>query len=500
MNSKNDLETSALVFGKVPPQAKELEEAVLGAIMLEKNAFSTASEIIRSPEYFYVDAHASIYSAMLQLVAKHSVIDLLTVVEELKRSGKLEEVGGIYYVSKLTNSVSSTAHLKSHCTIVYEKFLLREQIKHASTVIKRAYADDADPFVLLDETEASISGLSVGSKIKTYSHVSELSALTLNDIETKKLQRETAEKEGKEFVVGVNTGFKSINDFTEGWRPTDLIILAARPAVGKTALALNFALNAAESGTPTAFFSLEMGDRQLMQRLLSNKSEIYMDSISKAKLSDEETMKLSFTVGKFENIPLFVDDTASMTINDFRSKARHLVVKEGVRFIIVDYLQLMSGGGKSGNREQEISTISRSLKILAKELNIPVMALSQLSREVEKRKESKMPILSDLRESGAIEQDADVVVFAWRPDAGMTPDEVLSEEQSTGQSIKGKVNLKWAKFRNGSLDLIALKANLGIQKFIDPTEEQPFFEQGSWRPANTYQPGGNSYNSAQEPF
>ncbi|MGC4244535.1 MAG: replicative DNA helicase, partial [Herbaspirillum sp.] len=470
----------------MPPHAKDLEEAVLGAVMLEAGAMDRVTEKLKTPECFYVDANARIFRTMLALSEKNSKIDMLLVVEALNRSGELEAVGGAYYVSSLTNSVVSTAHLSEHCAVVHEKYLLRQQIATAGAVLQKAYEPGADPYELIDMTESTVSQLAANGVVKSYARIGDLAVSLLNDIERKRAERERAQKDGREFIPGIDTGFPTLNAITNGWQPSDLVILAARPAVGKTALALNFALKAAEKGTPVAFFSLEMSNRQLAERVVSNKSEIYMGDLKKGRVTDDDTVMLSLTAGELEVLPLFIEDTAGMTILDFRSKVRHLVVREGVRMVFVDYLQLMGGTGRNGNREQEISNISRNMKVLAKELNIPIVALSQLSRAVELRKELE-PQLSDLRESGAIEQDADVVVFAWRPDAGMTDTQIREKEQQTGQSIKGKVGLKFAKHRNGELETVSLRANLGIQKFYDPVTDHASpsangFPDGNWRP------------------
>ncbi|MEX6688594.1 replicative DNA helicase [Danxiaibacter flavus] len=451
---KPSIDVSTMMYGKIPPQAKELEEAVLGAIMLEKSAFDTVVEIIR-PECFYVDANQRIFRCFQSLAQKSMPIDILTVVEELKSKEELEMVGGPYYVTRLTNAVVSTANIEAHARIVLQKFIQRELIRISGEIIGDAYEDSTDVFDLLDDAESKMFNITNNYLKKDYQDMGTVLAKTLNRID--ELRKKT------EDISGVPSGFPTLDRVTYGWQPTDLIILAARPAVGKTAFALNLARNAAMNSTrptPVGFFSLEMGASQLVQRILSAESEIMMEKIARGKLEEYEYQQLQKKgIARLETAPLFIDDTAALNIFEFRAKARRLVNKHNVGFIIIDYLQLMSGSDKAGSREQEISTISRTLKQLAKELNIPIIALSQLSRAVETRKESKMPQLSDLRESGAIEQDADMVMFIYRPEYY----ENMSNEM--GESTKGETHVRIAKHRNGSLETIKLRAMLHIQKF-----------------------------------
>jgi replicative DNA helicase len=442
-------------FGKIPPQAKELEEAVLGAIMLEKSAFDTLIDTNLKPECFYVEAHQLIFKAMQNMQQRGVPIDILTVVEELKRLEQLDFVGGAYYVSKLTNMVVSTANIDAHARIILQKFIQRELIKISSEIIGDAYEDSTDVFDLLDESETKMFNITNNYLKKNFEDIGSVLAKAINRIDDLRNQ--------KDDISGVPSGFVSLDRITYGWQPTDLIILAARPSVGKTAFALNLARNAALGPKPTGvgFFSLEMSASQLVQRILSAESEIHMEKISRGKLEDYEYQQLHTKgIKKLESAPLYIDDTAALNIFEFRAKARRLVNKHNVGIIIIDYLQLMSGNNEKGsNREQEISTISRNLKALAKELSIPIIALSQLSRAVETRKESKMPQLSDLRESGAIEQDADMVMFIYRPEYY----EVNANEN--GESTKGETHIRIAKHRNGALETIKLKALLHIQKF-----------------------------------
>lgn len=464
---------STMLYGKVPPQAKELEEAVLGAVMLEKSAFDTISEIIK-PECFYVEANQLIYKAMQGLQQKSMPIDILTVVEELKMREQLDAVGGPYYVTKLTNSVVSTANIEAHARIVLQKFIQRELIRISGEIIGDAYEDSTDVFDLLDESETKMFNITNNYLKKNFEDIQNVLAKTINRIDELRTKTED--------ISGVPSGFPTLDRITYGWQPTDLIILAARPSVGKTAFALNLARNSALHPTkpvPVGFFSLEMSASQLVQRILSAESEIKMEKISRGKLENYEYEQLlSKGIKKLEVAPIFIDDTAALNIFEFRAKARRLVNKHNVGIIIIDYLQLMSGSGdRNSNREQEISNISRNLKALAKELNVPIIALSQLSRAVETRKESKMPQLSDLRESGAIEQDADMVMFIYRPEYY----EVMNNEH--GESTHGETHVRIAKHRNGSLETVKLRAKLEIQKFEewDDNGGMPGLG-GSWKP------------------
>src|SRR6476620_4904303 len=397
---KSSLDLSTMVYGKVPPQAKDLEEAVLGAIMLEKNAFDTVAEILK-PECFYVEGHQRIFRCMQNLAQKSQPIDILTVVEELRTKEELEMVGGAYYVTKLTNTVVSSANIQTHSRIILQKFIQRELIRISGEIIGDAYEDSTDVFDLMDDAEGKIFEITNNFLKTDYQEMSSALAQAINRID--ELRTKTDD------ISGVPSGFPSLDRVTFGWQKTDLIILAARPAVGKTAFALNLARNAALNAskpTPVAFFSLEMSAAQLVQRILSAESEILMEKIARGKLEEHEMKQLyARGIQRLAQAPIFIDDTPALNIFELRAKCRRLKNKHNIGMIIIDYLQLMSGTheNRNGNREQEISKISRDLKGLAKELGIPIMALSQLSREVEKRKEgNKMPQLSDLRESGAI--------------------------------------------------------------------------------------------------
>jgi replicative DNA helicase len=477
-----------MVYGKVPPQAKELEEAVLGAIMLEKSAFDTVVEILK-PECFYLEGHQRIYRTMQSLAQKSQPIDILTVIEELKVRQELEVVGGPYFVTKLTNAVISSANIETHSRIILQKFIQRELIRISGEIIGDAYEDSTDVFDLLDDAESKLFEITNNHLRKNFDSIDSVLVKTIQRIEDMRHKQED--------ITGVPSGFASLDRITYGWQQTDLIILAARPSVGKTAFALNLARNAALSSTrPTcvAFFSLEMSSAQLVQRILSAESEIFMEKIARGRLEEHEMKQLyKKGIDRLAKAPIYIDDTPALNIFELRAKCRRLKNKHNVGIIIIDYLQLMSGGGDNkGNREQEISQISRALKGLAKELQVPIIALSQLSRAVESRKEGeKIPQLSDLRESGAIEQDADMVMFLYRPEYyGITANEM-------GESNKGETHVKIAKHRNGSLETVKLRALLHIQKFTEYGEDDfggignPG---GNWKPVTS---GGDDGGGAK---
>src|SRR5215210_5290912 len=474
---KPSIDLSTMVYGKVPPQAKELEEAVLGAIMLEKSAFDNIVEILK-PECFYVDSHQRIFKSFQSLAQKSLPIDILTVVEELKTREELEMVGGPYAITKLTNAVVSTANIEAHARIILQKFIQRELIRISGEIIGDAYEDSTDVFDLLDESESKMFNITNNYLKKNFDDIGTVLVKTIQRIDDLRNKQED--------ISGVPTGFPTIDRVTYGWQPTDLIILAARPSVGKTAFALNLARSAALHPTkPTGvgFFSLEMSASQLVQRILSAESSIMLEKISRGRLEEHEMKQLyKRGIERLASAPIHIDDTAALNIFELRAKCRRLKNKHNVGLIIIDYLQLMSGTGENSNsnREQEISRISRDLKGLAKELQIPIIALSQLSRAVESRKEgNKMPQLSDLRESGAIEQDADMVMFLYRPEYY----DITANEM--GESNKGETHVRIAKHRNGQLETIKLRALLHIQKFVEDDDGMPgggIPSGGNWRP------------------
>ncbi len=449
------------------------------------------------PECFYVDAHQRIFRSMQSLAQKNQPIDILTVAEELRFKEDLEAVGGTYYITRLTNAVVSASHIEAHARIILQKFIQRELIRVSGEIIGDAYEDSTDVFELLDSAEGKLFEITNSNLKKNFQ--------TIDSILVQSIQRIEDLRNKNEDLTGVPSGFTSLDRVTYGWQNTDLIILAARPAVGKTAFAQNLARNAAmhpSKPTPVAVFSLEMSAPQLVQRILAAESEIHMEKINRGNLADHE-MKQLYAKGiqKLAQAPLFIDDTPALNIFELRAKCRRLKNKHKIGMIIIDYLQLMSGSGdnRNSNREQEISNISRNLKALAKELGVPIIALSQLSRAVETRGAAKdgtkIPQLSDLRESGAIEQDADLVMFLYRPEYY----EVTMDEN--GESNRGETVVKIAKHRNGALETIHLRALLHIQKFIDEKDAGalPPGMAPHWRPVNDFDDQGQAKVFLQTP-
>lgn len=453
---KGDNAANELVYGKVQPQAIPLEEAVLGAIMLDKDALPTVTEILRRESY-YLEAHQEIYKAMENIYGKSQPIDLLTVHEELKKEGTLEKVGGISYLMELTNKVASSANIEFHARIIAQKYIQRELIRVSTTIIKDSFDDTKDVFQLLDAAEQNLYEITDKNLNTGYESLKNLAIKAQREIEA-------ASQKGSE-MTGVTTGFVELDKLTSGWQPSDLIIIAARPGMGKTAFTLSLAKNAAEHGKGVAVFSLEMASVQLVQRLISMEAEISGSKLRNGQLEEYEWRKLHDAVEKLADIPIFIDDTPAINIFELRAKCRRLKQNSDIQMIVIDYLQLMSGapGDGRGNREQEISSISRALKGLAKELNVPVIALSQLSRAVESRGGEKRPMLSDLRESGAIEQDADIVTFIYRPG-------YYGIEEGDMGVPSDLTEIIVAKHRNGSLDTVELKFIGQYVKFEDPGE------------------------------
>ena len=436
----------SLEKGKIPPQAIDLEEVVLGAMMIDKKGVDEVIDIL-SPEAFYKEAHKHIFEAIFKLFESSEPVDLLTVSNQLNKDEKLDLVGGDFYLISLTQRVSSSAHIEFHARIILQKFIQRSLIKISNEIIEEAYDETKDVFDLLDNAEAKLYEVTQGNVKKSTETAQSLV------IQAKKKIEDISNKEG---LSGIPTGFDKLDKLTSGWQPSDLIIVAARPGMGKTALTLTMARNiAVDFNQAVAFFSLEMSSVQLITRLISSETGLSSEKLRTGKLEKHEWEQLNVKVKTLEKAPLFIDDTPSLSIFDLRAKARRLKSQYDIKVIMIDYLQLMTAGGsqKGGNREQEISTISRNLKALAKELNVPVIALSQLSRAVETRGGSKRPLLSDLRESGAIEQDADIVSFIYRPEYYKI-DEWDDEERSP---TEGQGEFIVAKHRNGGLDNIRLK-------------------------------------------
>lgn len=460
---------SPMIFGKVPPQAKEIEEAILGASLLEKDAFDRVTDLLK-PECFYVEAHKHIFQAMIDLHTRRMPIDLLTVVEQLKRSEKLEHIGGPYTIAKITNGVTSGANIETHARIVMQKHILRELIRISGEVMNMAYDDSSDAFEVLDQAEQSTGMLRMGTLSKQYRSMYEVAIKNIQELE--KLRNEDRS------VTGVNTGFDDLNMVTCGWQKTDLIILAARPSVGKTAFALTLAKNATRGDhpVPVGIFSCEMNDKQLVNRVLSQESNVWLWRFRNGRIDDFQMGEIYEATERLKSANIFIDDTSSIHIREFRSKARMMKRKENVGLIIVDYLQLMRSD--KTNREQEIAFISRELKDTAKELDIPIIALSQLSREIEKGGKRK-PQLSDLRESGAIEQDADAVMFIHKPSEA---------EVAESRELEGVFYLTGAKYRNGALFDMIGKFRPETQtheylKVVDPGSLTPLG--GNWKPVST---------------
>ena len=456
----------SLEKGKIPPQAIDLEEVVLGAMMIDKKGVDEVIDIL-SPDAFYKESHKIIFEAIFKLFENSEPIDLLTVSSQLKKDAKLDIIGGDFYLISLTQRVSSSAHIEFHARIILQKYIQRSLIKISNEIIEEAYDETKDVFDLLDNAEAKLYEVTQGNVKKSTETAQSLV------IQAKKKIEEISNKEG---MSGIPTGFTKLDRLTSGWQPSDLIIIAARPGMGKTALTLTMARNiAVDSNIPVAFFSLEMSSVQLITRLISSETNLSSEKLRTGKLEKHEWEQLNVKVKTLEKAPLFIDDTPSLSIFDLRAKARRLASQYGIKMIMIDYLQLMTAGGsqKGGNREQEISTISRNLKALAKELSIPVIALSQLSRAVETRGGSKRPLLSDLRESGAIEQDADIVSFIYRPEYYKI-DEWDDDDRSP---TEGQGEFIVAKHRNGGLENIRLKFIGHLGKFDNLDDfDTPFGE------------------------
>lgn len=441
------------LFGKKPPQAIELEEAILGAIMLERDAIDMVLEIFDEPAVFYNNKHQLIFESMLAMRRQYIAIDLVTVAQYLRKENLIESVDGAYYLTKLTNNVVSGAHIQDHSRFLYQAYMQRELIRSGIEMINAGYDDSTDVFESFDAAQQRLTDI-VGKTQK-----GEVKGVA--DAVMEVMNRVSAVKNGEASSVGISSGFKVLDRCNNGWTPTDLIIIAARPAVGKTAFALNLARNSAISGVPTAMFSLEMSKAQLVERMVSMDSQIYMSKIIRADLGPFDMELFVKSADRVANLPLFIDDDPALKIMSLKSRLRKLVDKHKVKLVVVDYLQLMNGNGdkRNQNREQEISQISRELKVTAKQLNVAIIALSQLSRSVEQRTSSgNVPQLSDLRESGAIEQDADEVIFLYAPSEAA----ILQDA-----SLKHVRNIKIAKDRDGQLEDFPLQFWGDTQTFTD---------------------------------
>jgi len=439
-------------YGRIPPQAIDLEEAVIGAIMLERGTDIQVLDILR-PESFYFEAHQKIFKAVVDLSTKHEPIDQLTVIEQLRKNNDLDLVGGPFYITKLVSKVGSAAHLEYHSRIIAQKYIQRELIKVASDIQNKAYDQTSDVDDLLNSAEKEIFNLAYGNIKKETVQINTVLKEAIKNIESAALREDG--------LSGVPSGFTSLDRVTSGWQNSDLVIIAARPSMGKTAFVLSMTRNiAVNHKRPVAFFSLEMSAIQLVNRLISSETELPGDKIKTGKLAAYEWQQLETKVKNLEDAKIFIDDTPAISLFELRAKCRRLKIQNDIQLVVVDYLQLMTGPPETkGNREQEVSTISRGLKAIAKELNVPILALSQLNRSVEMRSGDKRPQLSDLRESGAIEQDADIVIFIHRPEKyGLT-------ESADGRPTAGLAEIILAKHRNGAVCDVELRFRAEFARF-----------------------------------
>ena len=457
-----------LTYGHLQPQAPDIERVVLGALMIDEDAFSVVSERLQ-PETFYEPRHQKIYHAIQTLSIEERPVDIMTVTEQLKRENELENVGGPGYVVELSSQVVSSAHIEYHAQILAQKHLARQLIKFAGKVSTSAFDETVNVDELMQETEAELFTLSQENMRADYMHIAPILKLATEAIQSAASRQENG-------LTGIPSGLDDLDRITAGWQPSDLIILAGRPAMGKTSFALSIAKNiAVDHQIPIAFFSLEMTNVQLANRMISNVCEISGTKILSGQLDKEEWMRFDKTVNRLQGAPIYVDDSPNLPIFELRTKARRLVREKGVKIIMIDYLQLMNASGmRFGNRQEEVSTISRSLKGLAKELNIPIIALSQLNRSVDTRDNSKegidgkRPQLSDLRESGAIEQDADMVVFVHRPEYYH-----IYEDNKHG-NLRGKAFAIIAKHRKGATGDILLSFRQEYTRFENNSNTQTY--------------------------
>lgn len=485
--------TAELSLGKTPPHALELEEVVLGALLLEQDAYSIVSETLK-PECFYKQAHGFIYEAITSLFMKQQPVDMLTVMEELKLMGKIDEVGGAFYISQLTTKVASAAHINYHAKIIWQKYLQREIIRISGELQTKSFDETTDVNDLLEEAENSFFSLSQGQMKRD--------ATQINPVIAEAMERIEEASKRTDGLSGVASGFSALDRITSGWQKSDLIIIAARPAMGKTAFILSMARNIAiEFEKPTAIFSLEMSNVQLVNRLIVSETELPSEKIKNGNLDTWEWKQLETKVQTLIDSPMFIDDTAGLSIFELRAKCRRLKSKHDIGIIIIDYLQLMNASGMNpGSREQEVSLISRSLKGLAKELDVPIIALSQLNRGVESRTgDAKRPQLSDLRESGAIEQDADMVLFIHRPEYYKITEDI------EGNSLLGVAEIIIAKHRNGATGDVRLRFKQHLARFQNLEEDMGDFSahnyhQGEPEMHQTMQSKLNSDDSGNSSF
>lgn len=453
--------TTDNTYAHVQPQATEIERAVLGALMIDKDAYTVVCEMLH-PESFYEPRNQKVYMAIRDLEMKEQPVDVWTVTEQLAKQGDLEEVGGPVYVTELSSRVASSANIEYHARIIAQKFLARQLISYASFIETKAFDETIDIDDLMQEAEGSLFELSQKNMKKDYTQIDPVIKTAIDVI--------TKAAGNKDGLTGVPSGYHKLDDITSGWQPSDLIIVAGRPAMGKTSFALSMAKNiAAEYQEPMAFFSLEMSNTQLVNRLISNVCEIQGSKILNGQLRPDEWERLDKQVNNLLGAPLYIDDTPGLSVFELRTKARRLVREHGVKIIMIDYLQLMNANGmRFSSRQEEVSTISRSLKSLAKELDIPIIALSQLNRGVESREglEGKRPQLSDLRESGAIEQDADMVLFVHRPEY------YHIYQDDNGRDLHGMAQIIIAKHRKGATGDVLLTFRGEFTRFENPEDSR----------------------------
>ena len=447
-------------YGHLQPQALEVEKAVLGALMIDKDAYAVVCETLR-PESFYEPRNQMVYQAIMELSIAERPVDILTVTEQLAKDGHLEEVGGPGYVTELSSRVASSANIEYHANIVAQKSLSRQLIQYASMIETKAFDETIDVDELMQEAEGSLFELSQRNMKKDYTAIDPVIAQAV-----KTIQNAAKNTDG---LTGVSTGYYKLDDITSGWQASDLVIIAGRPAMGKTSFALSMAKNiAADLRVPMAFFSLEMSNVQLVNRLISNACEIQGSKILNGQLQRDEWDRLDKRINNLLGAPLYIDDTPGLSVFELTTKARRLVREHDIKLIMIDYLQLMNANGmRFSSRQEEVSTIYRSLKSLAKDLNIPILALSQLNRGVESREglEGKRPQLSDLRESGAIEQDADMVIFVHRPEY------YHIYQDDNGRDLHGMAQIIIAKHRKGATGDVLLTFRGEYTRFENPEDK-----------------------------
>ena len=448
-----------LPYAHIQPQAPEVEKAVLGALMIDKDAYVVVCEILK-PKSFYESRHQKIYEAIETLSINEKPIDVLTVTEQLVKDGTLEEVGGPVYVAELSSKVATSANIQFHANIIAEKYLSRQLINYASTIGTKALDETIDVKDVIMEAEQTLFEIAQTNMKKDYTSIK-----TLVDMSSKTMMKNS---ENKGDVSGISTGYYRLDYLTSGWQNSDLVIIAGRPAMGKTAFALSMAKNiAADQNKPMAFFSLEMSGEQLANRLISNVCEIEGRKILSGQLDRTEWERFDKRINNLIEAPLYIDDTPGLSVFELKTKAHRLVRERGIKLIMIDYLQLMNASGMRFNsRQEEVAKISQSLKELAKDLNIPIIALSQLNRGVEGREgaEGKRPLLSDLRESGAIEQDADMVMFVHRPEY------YHIYQGANGEDYRGKAEIIIAKHRKGATDIALLNFRGEYTRFENPED------------------------------